>query len=49
VFAGVGRPIGACSEAVIVKEMEGGEKECLLYLPTYDETRSLEGLPEAIR
>lgn len=41
-FAGVGRPTGTCSEAVIVKDMEPGEKECLLYLPTYDETRSLE-------
>lgn len=41
-FAGVGRPDKVCSESVIVKNMDKGEKECLLYLPLYDETKSLE-------
>lgn len=41
-FAGVGRPDKTCSESVMIKNMEKGEKECLLYLPLYDETRSLE-------
>jgi len=40
-FAGVGRPTAGCNEAVLVKDMEAGEKECLLYLPAYDEVKSL--------
>ncbi|MCH5596448.1 SGNH/GDSL hydrolase family protein [Niabella ginsengisoli] len=40
-FAGVGRPNAVCNEFVMVKDMEKGEKECLLYLPTYDEVKSL--------
>ncbi len=41
-FAGVGRPNGDCTEYTLVQNMEEGEKECLLYLPLYDETVSLE-------
>lgn len=42
-YAGVARPqTHMCSEAVIVEHMAQGEKECLLFLPTYDETLSLE-------
>lgn len=41
-FAGVGRPTGECSKGILVKNMAEGEKECLLYLPTYDQTLSLE-------
>lgn len=41
-FAGVGRPDGQCSESVLVSSMAEGEKECLLYLPIYDEITSLE-------
>jgi lysophospholipase L1-like esterase len=41
-FAGVGRPNGDCTEYTLVSNMEEGEKECLLYLPLYDETTSLE-------
>ncbi|MDH7459876.1 SGNH/GDSL hydrolase family protein [Chitinophagaceae bacterium 26-R-25] len=40
-FAGVGRPDALCNEFVMVKDMAEGEKECLLYLPTYDEVKSL--------
>lgn len=40
-FAGVGKPEGECSEAVLVQNMEEGEKECLLYLPLYNETTRL--------
>jgi hypothetical protein len=39
--AGVGRGDSTCSEYVIVKDMDQSEKECLLYLPTYDEVKSL--------
>lgn len=41
-FAGVGRPNGDCTEYTLVRNMAEGEKECLLYLPLYDETTSLE-------
>lgn len=41
VFAGVGRPAAECNESVIVQNMDNSEKECLLYLPLYDEIKSL--------
>lgn len=40
-FAGVGRPDSLCNEFVIVKDMDKSKKECLLYLPLYDEVKSL--------
>lgn len=42
VFAGVGRPTSNSTTAHIVRNMEDGEKECLLYLPLYDEVTNLE-------
>ncbi len=42
VYAGSGIPGQECSESVLVKNMSGEEKECLLYLPLYDETKSLQ-------
>lgn len=41
-FAGVGSPSGVSSEGVLVNNMGTEEKECLLYLPLYDELKSLE-------
>lgn len=41
-FAGVGRPSDVCSEYNIVKNMDETEKECMLFLPLYDELKSLE-------
>lgn len=41
-FAGVGRPKDSYSEYMIVSNMDTLVKECLLYLPTYDEITSLE-------
>lgn len=42
-YAGVAVPKSReCSEAVVVENMASGEKTCLLFLPTYDETLSLE-------
>lgn len=41
VFAGVGRPKGNNTEANLVSNMDESEKECLLYLPLYDEVLSL--------
>lgn len=42
-YAGVGRPSKEdCTEFTLVGHMDEGEKECLLYLPLYDETISLE-------
>ena len=41
-FAGVGRPTGECTEDEIVENMDNSEKECLLYLPLYDELTKLE-------
>lgn len=40
-YAGVGRPDSVCSEYEIVRNMDRTEKECLLYLPLYDELKSL--------
>ncbi|MFT3902676.1 MAG: SGNH/GDSL hydrolase family protein [Niabella sp.] len=40
-FAGVGRPDAVCNEYVLVQNMDESEKECLLYLPLYDEVKSL--------
>ena len=41
--AGVARPAThECNEYPLVQNMEPGEKECLLYLPLYDETTSLQ-------
>ncbi|WP_256010418.1 SGNH/GDSL hydrolase family protein [Desertivirga xinjiangensis] len=42
VWAGVGRPKANCTEQTIVGDMDNSDKECLLYLPLYDETISLE-------
>lgn len=42
VFAGVGRPTANSTKAELVGNMAEGEKECLLYLPLYDELKSLE-------
>ena len=45
-FAGVGIPDGVTTERVLVDNMDTEEKECLLYLPLYDELKSLEiGVP----
>lgn len=42
-YAGVGRPAtNECNTYTLVQDMEPGEKECLLYLPLYDETTSLQ-------
>jgi hypothetical protein len=41
-FAGVGRPNGECTEGMMVENMDEGEKECLVYLPLYDELTKLE-------
>lgn len=41
-FAGVGRPTGECTEGMLVEEMDESEKECLVYLPLYDELTKLE-------
>lgn len=41
-YAGIGRPEGAYSEQMIATNMDTLTKECLLYLPTYDEITSLE-------
>lgn len=43
-WAGVGRPGDgtACNEGNLVLNMDDSEKECLLYLPLYQELRSLE-------
>lgn len=42
IFAGVGRTDTNVANATIVSNMEDGDKECLLYLPLYDEIKSLE-------
>lgn len=43
VFAGIARPQRSDSHsATIVQNMPEGEKECLLYLPLFDEVKSLE-------
>lgn len=47
-WAGVGRPDSdggegkACYQDTLVKEMDPGEKQCLLYLPLYKELKNLE-------
>ena len=41
-FAGCGRPSQAKSESKIVEKMTGEMKECLLYLPLYDELKHLD-------
>ncbi|TZF85058.1 hydrolase [Pedobacter sp. BS3] len=41
-FAGVAAPTGICSTKTLVENMEEGEKEFIMYLPVYDEIRSLE-------
>jgi hypothetical protein len=41
-FAGVGRPTGECTEDEMVENMDNSEKECLVYLPLYDELTKLE-------
>ena len=43
VFAGIARPgLGADHKATLVEHMDGTEKECLLYLPLFDEVKTLE-------
>lgn len=42
IFAAVARPTGDSSVYTMVRNMEDGEKECLLYLPLYDEIKTLE-------
>ncbi len=43
-YAGVARPRENqdCASTTIIEGMDNGEKECLLYLPLYDETTRLE-------
>lgn len=42
-FAGVARPDSPnCTSGLIVENLPSGFKDCLLFLPTYDETTSLE-------
>lgn len=42
-YAGVARPTtNECNEYTLVANMEAGDKECLMYLPLYDETISLQ-------
>src|SRR5690606_11186522 len=43
-YAGVARPsTHQCNEFTVVQHMPPGDKECLLYLPLYDETFSVQG------
>src|SRR5690606_17481273 len=41
-FAGSASTTTACNEQYIVNNMEEGERECLLFFPTYKEVKSLE-------
>lgn len=41
-FAGAAAPKDTCSDVEIISNMDGIEKEFLLYLPLYDELRNLE-------
>ncbi|WP_343531846.1 SGNH/GDSL hydrolase family protein [Pedobacter sp.] len=41
-YAGVGKPSATCNEFTIAKNMDNSEKECMLFLPIYDELKSLE-------
>jgi hypothetical protein len=40
-FAGVGKPDSICSLAVVAKNMDKSDKECLLYLPLYDQVSNV--------
>lgn len=40
-FAGVGKPTQDDTETVLVKDMDSLDKECLLYLPLYDEVNNV--------
>src|SRR3546814_747446 len=41
-YAGVARPAtNECNEYTVVQDMEPGDKECFLYLPSYGETQSV--------
>lgn len=42
VYAGSGKPIDLLSTSILIENMEDGEKECLLYLPLYNELKELE-------
>lgn len=42
IYAGSGLPNNLYSEEIIINNMDTLTKECLLYLPTYDELKSLE-------
>ena len=41
-FAGIGRVTGVCNEEVIINRMDNLEKDCLLYLPLYDNVKDVE-------
>lgn len=41
IFAGAGSPKANCNEAVLVNNLDKTEKECLLYLPLYNELKEL--------
>ena len=41
-YAGAGNPSGVENNVVLVKNMDNTLKECLLYMPLYDETSSLQ-------
>lgn len=41
-FAGVGKPDGRCNEGALASNLWAGEKECLLYLPLYDEVSNVQ-------
>ncbi|MBE8713035.1 SGNH/GDSL hydrolase family protein [Sphingobacterium hungaricum] len=41
-FAGAAAPKDTCSDVEIISNMDGSEKEFLLYLPLYDELKNLE-------
>ncbi len=41
-YAGTGSPRGNGGDMTLVANMEEGEKECLVYLPLYDEMKNLE-------
>lgn len=41
-YAGSGKPDNLSSKATLIEHMPDGEKECLLYLPLYNELKELE-------
>jgi len=41
-FAGIGKVTGICNEEILIGRMDNTEKECLLYLPLYDQVDKLE-------